>query len=138
MDENSKTIDLFQKYHEEIATFLKFDEMNMKDTQMSLPSIRHYWVGRLMFHKKEINKLKKQKGIVFKKIKEKIESESPVDLKQTIIVAAVQNHELYQRVEEEIANQELLVEFLSKVEANFRDAQYGLNNLTKIIQLETT
>lgn len=138
MENSIKTVDLFQKYHEEIAAFLKFDELNMKDTQMSLPSIRHYWVGRLMFHKREINKLKRQKGIVFKKLKEKIENESPIELKQSVIINAVQGHEIHLSLEEEIVNHELLVEFLSKVEANFRDAQFGLNNLAKIIQLETT
>ena len=43
-----------------------------------------------------------------------------------------------QKIEIEIADHELLVEYLTKVEMNFRDAQYGLNNLTKIITLETT
>jgi hypothetical protein len=55
------SIDLFQEYHQKIEEFLKIDELNMKDAQMSLPSVRHYWVGRLMYHKQQINKLKKAK-----------------------------------------------------------------------------
>ena len=43
-----------------------------------------------------------------------------------------------QKIDDEITNNELLVEYLSKVEMNFRDAQFGMNNLTKIITLETT
>jgi hypothetical protein len=58
MEENTSK-DLFIEYHQKIEEFLKIDELNMKDAQMALPSVRHYWVGRLMFHKQQINKLKK-------------------------------------------------------------------------------
>ncbi len=43
-----------------------------------------------------------------------------------------------QKIDDQIIDNELLVEYLTKVESNFRDAQYGMNNLTKIITLETT
>lgn len=131
-------VDLFYEYHEKIEGFLKIDELNLKEAQMSLPSVRHYWVGRLMFHKQEINKYKKLKEAAVKKIKKHIESETPVGLSAKTIADSINSHELVQKIDEEIVNHELLVEYLSKVEANFRDTQYGLNNLTKIITLETT
>lgn len=131
-------VDLFYEYHEKIEGFLKIDELNLKEAQMSLPSVRHYWVGRLMFHKQEINKYKKLKETAAKKIKQQLEKESPVNLTAKTISDAVHGHEVIQKIDEEILNHELLVEYLSKVEANFRDTQYGLNNLTKIITLETT
>ena len=40
MNENTSR-DLFEEYHKKIEEFLKIDELNMKDAQMSLPSIRH-------------------------------------------------------------------------------------------------
>ena len=55
------TSDLFLEYHQKIEEYLKIDELNLKDAQMSLPSVRHYWVGRLMFHKQQISKFKKAK-----------------------------------------------------------------------------
>jgi hypothetical protein len=131
-------VDLFYEYHEKIEEFLKIDELNLKEAQMSLPSVRHYWVGRLMFHKQEINKYKKLKETAAKKIKQQLEKESPVNLTAKTIADAVNGHEVILKIDEEIVNHELLVEYLSKVEANFRDTQYGLNNLTKIITLETT
>jgi hypothetical protein len=129
---------LLPEYHQAIEKFLKFDELNMKDVQMSLASVRHYWVGRLMFHKQQIIKLKKYKNKVYKTLKEKLEQESPIELKASTVNNSIINHEAYLKIDEEIANEELLVEYLTKVEMNFRDAQYGLNNLTKIITLETT
>jgi hypothetical protein len=132
------TADLFLEYHSKIEQFLKIDEMNMKDVQMSLPSVRHYWVGRLIFHKQQINKLKTTKEKARKTLREKIEAESLVSLNFKTITDSIQNHEVMIKIDEEITNHELLVEFLTKVEANLRDSQYGLNNLTKIITLETT
>lgn len=110
----------------------------MKDAQMSLPSVRHYWVGRLMHHKQEINKLKRYRDIAVKKLRQKIEHESPVALTSKTLNDSINSHEAVAKIDEEIANNELLVEYLTKVEMNFRDAQYGMNNLTKIITLETT
>jgi hypothetical protein len=137
MSENS-VADLFKEYHKKIEEFLKFDELNMKDAQMTLPAVRHYWVGRLMTHKQEINKLKKLKEDAAKKLRARIQNESPVGLSAKTIADSVASHDVVQKIDEEIANNELLVEYLTKVEANFRDAQFGMNNLTKIITLETT
>lgn len=137
MSEKTST-DLFAEYHEKIEAFLKIDELNMKDAQMSLPSVRHYWVGRLMHHKQQIIKLKKAKDKAIKTLKQKLEHESPVGLSPKTIVESISQHDVILKIDEEITNNELLVEYLSKVEANLRDTQYGMNNLTKIITLETT
>ena len=132
------SIELFTEYHQKIEEFLKIDELNMKDAQMALPSVRHYWVGRLMFHKQQINKLKKTKEKATKALRIKLENESPIGLSPKTIAESISKHEVMQKIDDEITNNELLVEYLSKVEMNFRDAQFGMNNLTKIITLETT
>jgi hypothetical protein len=137
MSEKS-TVDLFTEYHQKIEEFLKIDEMNMKEAQMLLPSVRHYWVGRLMFHKQQINKLKKTKEKAAKTLRERLENESPIGLSPKSISDSVAKHEIMQKIDDEILNNELLVEYLTKVESNLRDTQYGMNNLTKIITLETT
>ena len=129
---------LLETYYAKIEEFLKIDELNIKDVQMSLPSVRHYWVGRLMFHKQQVAKFKKAKEKAAKKLKEKLEAETPVGLTAKTIAESISQHELILKIDEEIANNEMLIDFLTRVEANFRDAQFGLNNLTKIITLETT
>jgi hypothetical protein len=137
MEENTSK-DLFIEYHQKIEEFLKIDELNMKDAQMALPSVRHYWVGRLMFHKQQINKLKKAKEKATKTLRVKLENESPIGLSPKTIAESISKHEIMQKIDDQIIDNELLVEYLTKVESNFRDAQYGMNNLTKIITLETT
>ena len=136
--ENKTAADLLIEYHEKIAEFLKFDELNIKEAQLTLASVRHYWVGRLMFHKQQITRFKKAKDKAAKSLRQKLEHESPIGLTVKTIFESITNSEIMQKIEEEIVNQELLVEYLAKVESNLRDAQYGMNNLTKIITLETT
>jgi hypothetical protein len=130
--------DLFLEYHRKIEEFLKFDELNLKDSQMALASVRHYWVGRLMFHKQQILKLKRAKDKAAKALRQKLEHESPIGLTAKTITESINRSDIILKIEEEIVNNELLVEYLSKVESNFRDAQYAMTNLTKIITLETT
>ena len=102
--------DLFSEYHQKIEEFLKIDELNMKETQMTLPSIRHYWVGRLMFHKQQIMKLKKAKDKAFKSLRERIENETPVGLSPKTISDSISKHEIMLKIDEEITNNEFLVE----------------------------
>ena len=129
---------LFTEYYEKIEKFLQFDELNIKESQMSLPVVRHYWVGRLMFHKQQIQKLKQTKEKAAKILRQRLEQESPVSLTGKTIAESIARHESILKLDEDITNHDLLVEFLTKVESNLRDAQYGMNNLTKIITLETT
>jgi hypothetical protein len=135
---DSNVSNLLTEYYNKIEKFLQFDELNLKDSQMSLPVVRHYWVGRLMFHKQQINKLKQAKEKATKVIKQRIEHETPVSLTAKTINESIAKNEIILKIDEDVANHELLVEFLTKVESNFRDTQYGMNNLTKIITLETT
>lgn len=136
--ESKTAADLLLEYHEKIAEFLKFDELNLKEAQLTLASVRHYWVGRLMFHKQQIVKYKNAKVKATRALRQKLEHESPIGLTTKTIADSITNSDVMQKLDEEISNQELLVEFLTKVESNLRDAQYGMNNLTKIIALETT
>jgi hypothetical protein len=138
MTDESNVLNLFKEYHQKIEDFLKFDELNLKDSQMTLASVRHYWVGRLMFHKQQIALLKKAKNKASRVIKQKLEGDSPTSLSPKTITESISSHDTIQKIDEEIANHELLVEYLTKVESNLRDAQYGMNNLVKIIALETT
>jgi hypothetical protein len=129
---------LFLKYSDEIKEKVVIDEFNMKDVQMSLPGTRHYWVGRLMHHKQEILKLKKIRKDAIKKITEKLEAESPVTLTAKTIEATISEHPVIHKIDEQIAEQDLLVEYLSKVENNFRSLSYDIKNLIEIVKLETT
>jgi hypothetical protein len=141
MEENlsqAEPISLFEKYNNEIKKYVTVDEFNMKQIQMDLPSARHYWVGRLMFHKHEIHKLKKLRKQAHQKITEKIQNESPVGLTVKTIESAIDRHTVVTKIDEQIAENELLVDYLNKIETNFRSISFDIKNLIEIVKLETT
>jgi GTP cyclohydrolase II len=131
-------ISLLEKYNEEIKKSVTVDEFNMKQVQMDLPVQRHYWVGRLMFHKQEIIKLKRLRNQAQQKIAEKTKQELPVGVSTRTVISAADSHPVISKIDEQIAEHELLVEYLTKVEANFRSVSYDIKNLIEIIKLETT
>jgi beta-glucosidase/6-phospho-beta-glucosidase/beta-galactosidase len=131
-------ITLFERYNDEIKKVIAVDEFNMKQVQMDLPVQRHYWVGRLMFHKQEILKLKRLRNQAQQKVAEKTRSELPVGVSMKTVSVSTDSHPVIQKIDEQIAENELLVEYLSKVEANFRSVSYDIKNLIEIIKLETT
>jgi hypothetical protein len=137
-DQEQSVISLIEKYNDEIKKYVSVDEFNMKQIQMDLPATRHYWVGRLMYHKQEILKLKKLRKEAQKKIADKLEHESPVGLNPKTLEQAQQNHPLIAKIDGQIAEHDLIVEYLGKIEANFRSLSFDIKNLISIVQLETT
>ncbi len=131
-------ISLIEKYNEDIKKYVSVDEFNMKQIQMDLPATRHYWVGRLMYHKQEILKLKRIRKEAQKKIADKLEHESPVGLNPKTLEQARSNHPIIIKIDGQIAEHELVVEYLGKIEANFRSISFDIKNLIEIVKLETT
>jgi hypothetical protein len=91
-----------------------------------------------MYHKQEILKLKKLRKESQKKIVDKLEHESPVGLNPKTLEQAQQNHPLIAKIDGQIAEHDLIVEYLGKIEANFRSLSFDIKNLISIVQLETT
>lgn len=137
-DQEQSPISLIEKYNEEIKKYVTVDEFNMKQIQMDLPATRHYWVGRLMHHKQEILKLRRLRKEAQKKIADKLEHESPVGLNPKTLEHAQQNHPVIAKIDGQIAEHDLIVEYLSKIEANFRSLSFDIKNLVEIVRMETT
>jgi len=135
--ENS-IISLIEKYNEDIKKYVTVDEFNMKQIQMDLPATRHYWVGRLMYHKQEILKLKRLRKEAIQKVSDKIQSESPVGISERSLNEAASNHPILSKIDGQVAEHELIVEYLGKIEANFRSISFDIKNLIEIVKLETT
>jgi hypothetical protein len=136
--EENSIISLIERYNEDIKKYVTVDEFNMKQIQMDLPATRHYWVGRLMFHKQEILKLKKLRKEAIQKVSSRIQSESPVGISDRSLNEAANNHPVLSKIDGQIAEHELIVEYLGKIEANFRSISFDIKNLIEIVKLETT
>ena len=134
----SSVISLIEKYNEEIKKYVTVDEFNMKQVQMDLPATRHYWVGRLMYHKQEINKLKALRKQALQKVSDRVQAELPVGVSSRTINTAADTHPILIKIDTQITEHELVVEYLGKIEANFRSLSYDIKNLIEIVKLETT
>ncbi len=76
---------LLDQYINEIEKDLQINEFNLKDSSMKTPARKHYWVSKLIRHKKNLLKLRKERDNIKKDVVNKIIQESPV--KVTVPVA---------------------------------------------------
>ena len=69
-------METLKRYIEEVNKDLFIDDFNIKDSQMKLPSRKHFWVARLMDAKINKNKLLSKKKQHKKELVTRIISEA--------------------------------------------------------------
>ena len=69
---------IIDQYKKEIETELQVDEFNIKDVSMKTPGRKHFWVCKLIQHKKNLLNLKAQRYNLKKELVKLIQKESPV------------------------------------------------------------
>lgn len=131
-------MDLLDEYIKEIEKDLQINEFNLKDSSMKVPAKKHYWVSKLIRHKRNILELKKQRETVKKDIVQKVVEESPVRITALEAEKASYKHEKMKEIANKISEEELIIDFLEKAEKNFSSVGFDINNIIKIIQLEQT
>lgn len=130
--------DTITKYNEELKLDTNINELNLKEMAMRLPALKHKWVSRLINHKQRNNKLKQLLKQTKDKIIEELKNNSPVILTNPVLEAKADNTEACKKIQNEINEQYLIIDYLEKVETIFRGMSYDVSNLIKIIELETT
>jgi len=129
--------DTLDQYNNELKEHLVLDEFNIKDAQMKLPGRKHLWVGRLMRHKQEKNNLIAKKKQMVEKLTKSIQEQSTVRLSVPADEKVAGNTEPIKKINSEIAEHELLIEFLEKVEKIMSGISYDIKNIIEIQKLET-
>ena len=129
--------DTLDQYNNELKEHLVLDEFNIKDAQMKLPGRKHLWVGRLMRHKQEVNNLKAKKKQLVEKLTKSIQEQSTVRLSVPAAEKVAWNTEPIKKINSEISEHELLIEFLEKVEKIMSSISYDIKNIIEIQKLET-
>ena len=128
---------IIDQYNEELKEHLVIDELNIKDVQLRLPGRKHLWVGRLMRHKQELNDLKNKKGLLITKLTKSIQESSAVRLSVPAAEKVAWNTEPMKELSKRMQEQELIIEFLEKVEKIFNGISYDIKNIVEIQKLET-
>ena len=129
-------MDILEKYIDEIEKDLQINEFNLKDSSMKTPARKHYWVSKLINHKKNLNKLKKEKDEIKKEITRQIIENSPVKVTLPTAERAAYNHEKMISVSDKIKEEELVIEFLEKTEKTFSAIGFDIKNIIEIMKME--
>jgi hypothetical protein len=132
-------MDLFNQYTEEIQEDVKFDQINILEKQLCLPAIKHKWVSRLMSHKRNKNKLEQKKlDIKEEVLKTLTEKGIPSGIPKAALSSKVENSEAIKKINDELRETDIMIEYLEKVEKIMSSLTYDISNATKIMTLEVT
>ncbi len=129
-------MNLLDQYIDEIEKDLQINEFNLKDSSMKTPARKHYWVSKLIRHKKNLLILKKQKDNIKREIVDKIIEESPVKITTPVAEKASYKHNKMKEISEKISNEELIIEFLEKTEKTFSAVGFDIKNIIEIMKME--
>ena len=127
---------LLDQYIDEIEKDLQINEFNLKDSSMKAPARKHYWVSKLIRHKKNLLKLRILRDSVKKEIVGKIIEESPVKITTPVAEKASYKHDKMKEISEKISNEELIIEFLEKTEKTFSAVGFDIKNIIEIMKME--
>ena len=129
-------MELLEKYVKEISEDLKIDEFNMKEVAMRLPARKHYWVAVLIRHKKRLLDLENEKSKFREDITKEVNTKSPVKLSPSSTSVAVESSEKMKLINNQIAEEKILIEFLEKTEKVLSSASFDLKSAVEISKLE--
>jgi hypothetical protein len=132
-------MELFDKYFEEIKEDTRLDQINILDRQLMLPAVKHKWVSRLMEQKRHKLMLERKKKELKEEVLIKLTANGvPTGIPQAAINKKVESSETIKKIDDEIKNTDLIIEYLEKVEKIFSSTTYDISNATKLMVMETT
>lgn len=124
------------QYIDEIEKDLQINEFNLKDSSMKTPARKHYWVSKLIRHKRNLLSLRQQRDIVKKDVVKKIIEESPVKVTVPVAEKASYRHDKMVEISQKINEEELIIEFLEKTEKTFSAVGFDIKNIIEIMKME--
>ena len=132
-------MDKLEVFKKELQEDTQIDELNLLQKQLMLPAIKHKWVARLIDEKRRVNRLKTQKKIIKEGVLASMEASGiPPGIPKTKIDRKIESSQTIIKIDEDIQDCEVLIEYLEKVEGIFRSMTFDLKNIVEITKMETT
>lgn len=124
----------FLKYKEAIENNLKIDQFNIHNKVNEIPSLKHFWVAKLIESKIELKNLQRKKSELLKKVRES----QQVGLKLSIssLKEIEEKSPILHEINEQIEEMELIIEYLEKTEKIFSSTTYDLKNAIELMKME--
>lgn len=129
-------MEILEKYIKEIEEDLKIDEFTIKEASLKSPGKKHFWVSRLIQHKRNLLKLEQEKTQLKKKIMKEVQYQSPVKLSNVTLDKSADDSELIKKLSDKIDEEKLIIEFLEKTEKTFSSLTYDIKNIVEVMKLE--
>jgi hypothetical protein len=130
-------VKIIDQYKKDIEKELQVDEFNIKDVSMKSPGRKHFWVCKLIQHKKNLLNLKAERYNLKKELVRLIQKESPVKLTLPVAEKTAYTHEKMIELQHKIDDQELVIEFLEKTEKTYTSLSFDIKNIIEIMKMET-
>ena len=124
----------FLKYKEAIERDLKIDQFNIHNKVNDIPSLKHFWVAKLIESKIEIKKLQRKKADLIKKVNES--QDVGIKLSTSSMNSVIAKSPVIAEINEQIEELELIVEYLEKAEKIFNSTTYDLKNAIELMKME--
>jgi hypothetical protein len=131
-------MELLNKYLQEINEDVKYDQINILEKQLMLPATKHKWIARLIQHKLNKNNLEEKKKKLYEEAFESIKNSVPAGIPAASLKKKIDSTEVIQKIDREIQDCELIIQYLEKVEKILSSITYDIANATKLMVLETT
>ena len=128
--------EILDNYTNELKPEINLNKLNLRDHQSKLPSLKHKWAGRYINHKRKLIKLKAKKKELRKELISKYIEESPVKINLTIAEKSVQNSNELSIIDYKISEEELILEYLEKIQNIVNSIQWDIKNLIELEKLE--
>ncbi len=125
----------FLKYKEAIEKDLKIDQFNIHNKVNDIPSLKHFWVSKLIESKIELKQLQKKKSELIKKVRES--QQIGIKLSISSLKEMEEKSPVLNEINEQIEEIELIIEYLEKTEKIFSSTTYDLKNAIELMKMET-
>ena len=132
-------MELFIKFQTEIKEDTQIDQINILEKQLMLPAIKHKWVARLIEQKKNKAILEKKRKDIKEEVLKALTKEGlPSGIPKAALNSKVESSEAIKKIDDEIEQTDLIIEYLEKVEKIMSSITFDISNAAKIMVLETT
>ena len=129
-------MELLERYKKDIEEDLKIDEFNIKEASLKSPGRKHFWVSKLIYHKRSLLKLEAERDELKRKIVKELQFQSPVKLSTPVLEKTSDTSDIIKLMDVKISEEKLIIEFLEKTEKIFSSLTYDIKNIVEIMKLE--
>lgn len=134
---DDELLELFNRYQDELKKDVSVDELNLKDSALTIASIKHKWAGRLMRHKIDLNKIEKQREKAISILIDKIKEDPSIDLSVPLMRKKAENNETVKIIDQKIDNLKIIIEYLEKIEKIVGSMTWDIKNILEVVKIET-